>query len=172
MRLSMSKVDHVIGVKFKHGRKIRSGSLEKLSCTGLFLMLMYNPMKKLLSSWFEPSLLHLFNIYGYYLDIFCFHREQTVEILWTYNDNSISCRICWRFSYVAVFVLISEQLCGLCFVKVWKSLRMMKQANLQCTEVQLLRIVEFLGERSCWKQAISVGELVCTHREHKYNMRS
>ncbi|KAL8151788.1 hypothetical protein V2J09_021596 [Rumex salicifolius] len=54
-------------------------------------------------------------------------------------------------------------------VKDWKFSRMMKQVNLQYTEVQLLKIVGVLGDRGSWKQAMCVVEWVYSRREHKYN---
>ncbi|GFY86639.1 tetratricopeptide repeat (TPR)-like superfamily protein [Actinidia rufa] len=53
-------------------------------------------------------------------------------------------------------------------VKDWKFSRMMKKSELQFTEGQLLRIVEGLGERGQWRQALSVVEWVYSSKEHKH----
>ena len=53
-------------------------------------------------------------------------------------------------------------------VKDWKFSRMMKKSELQFTEGQLLRIVEGLGERGQWRQALSVVEWVYSSKEHRH----
>ncbi|XP_057491695.1 pentatricopeptide repeat-containing protein At5g67570, chloroplastic isoform X1 [Actinidia eriantha] len=53
-------------------------------------------------------------------------------------------------------------------LKDWKFSRMMKKSELQFTEGQLLRIVEGLGERGQWRQALSVVEWVYSSKEHRH----
>lgn len=49
----------------------------------------------------------------------------------------------------------------------------MKQSGLQFTEKQLLRIVEGLGAKGCWKQALSVVEWLYGDKERRlYKSRS
>ncbi|XP_020235014.1 pentatricopeptide repeat-containing protein At5g67570, chloroplastic isoform X1 [Cajanus cajan] len=49
----------------------------------------------------------------------------------------------------------------------WKFSRMMKLSGLPFTEVQLLRIVELLGVKRCWKQALSVVQWVYNYKDHR-----
>ncbi|TKY55609.1 Pentatricopeptide repeat-containing protein [Spatholobus suberectus] len=49
----------------------------------------------------------------------------------------------------------------------WKFSRMMKLSGLPFTEGQLLRIVELLGVKRCWKQAISVVQWVYNYKDHR-----
>ncbi|KAK7263256.1 hypothetical protein RJT34_30843 [Clitoria ternatea] len=51
--------------------------------------------------------------------------------------------------------------------KDWKFTRMMKLSGLRFTEGQLLRIVELLGVKGCWKQAISVVQWVYNYKDHR-----
>ncbi|CAI0405532.1 unnamed protein product [Linum tenue] len=52
-------------------------------------------------------------------------------------------------------------------VKDWKLARMMKQSGLQFTERQLLKIVDTLGARGQWKQALAVVEWVYNDKDRK-----
>lgn len=52
-------------------------------------------------------------------------------------------------------------------MKDWKFRRMMKQSQLQFTEVQLMKILEGLGDKGQWKHALSVVEWVYNSKEHK-----
>ncbi|KAG4930602.1 hypothetical protein AAZX31_17G155500 [Glycine max] len=52
-------------------------------------------------------------------------------------------------------------------MKDWKFSRMMKMSGLPFTEGQLLRIVELLGFKRCWKQALSVVQWVYNYKDHR-----
>ncbi|KAK1396292.1 Pentatricopeptide repeat-containing protein, chloroplastic [Heracleum sosnowskyi] len=52
-------------------------------------------------------------------------------------------------------------------VKDWKFGRMMKQSELLFTEVQLIKILEMLGDRGQWSHALSVVEWVYNSKDHK-----
>lgn len=52
-------------------------------------------------------------------------------------------------------------------MKDWKFSRMMKMSGLPFTEGQLLRIVELLGFKHCWKQALSVVQWVYNYKDHR-----
>ncbi|KAH1250064.1 Pentatricopeptide repeat-containing protein, chloroplastic [Glycine max] len=52
-------------------------------------------------------------------------------------------------------------------MKDWKFSRMMKMSGLPFTEEQLLRIVELLGFKHCWKQALSVVQWVYNYKDHR-----
>lgn len=52
-------------------------------------------------------------------------------------------------------------------MKDWKFRRMMKQSQLQFTEVQLMKILEGLGDKGQWRHALSVVEWVYNSKEHK-----
>ncbi|KAK7386359.1 hypothetical protein VNO78_26544 [Psophocarpus tetragonolobus] len=52
-------------------------------------------------------------------------------------------------------------------MKDWKFSRMMKLSGLPFTEEQLLRIVELLGFKRCWKQALSVVQWVYNYKDHR-----
>ncbi|KAK7346893.1 hypothetical protein VNO80_21417 [Phaseolus coccineus] len=49
----------------------------------------------------------------------------------------------------------------------WKFSRIMKLSGLPFTEGQLLKIVELLGFKSCWKQALSVVQWVYRYKDHR-----
>ncbi|XP_040999766.1 pentatricopeptide repeat-containing protein At5g67570, chloroplastic [Juglans microcarpa x Juglans regia] len=49
----------------------------------------------------------------------------------------------------------------------WKFSRIMKQSELQFTESQLLNVLEGLGNKGQWKQALSVVEWVNNDKEHR-----
>lgn len=49
----------------------------------------------------------------------------------------------------------------------WKFSRIMKQSELQFTESQLLNVLEGLGNKGQWKQALSVVEWVYNDKEHR-----
>ncbi|XP_047161686.1 pentatricopeptide repeat-containing protein At5g67570, chloroplastic-like isoform X1 [Vigna umbellata] len=49
----------------------------------------------------------------------------------------------------------------------WKFSRMMKLSGLPFTEDQLLKIVELLGFKHCWKQALSVVQWVYRYKDHR-----
>ncbi|CAJ1943017.1 unnamed protein product [Sphenostylis stenocarpa] len=49
----------------------------------------------------------------------------------------------------------------------WKFSRMMKLSGLPFTEGQMLRIVELLGFKRCWKQALSVVQWVYKYKDHR-----
>jgi hypothetical protein len=51
--------------------------------------------------------------------------------------------------------------------KDWKFSRCMKLSGLPFTEGQLLMILEMLGVRGCWKQALSVVQWVYSDKDHK-----
>ncbi|KAL2322847.1 hypothetical protein Fmac_027226 [Flemingia macrophylla] len=51
--------------------------------------------------------------------------------------------------------------------KDWKFSRMMKLSGLPFTEGQLLRIVELLGVKRCWKQALSVVQWVYNYKDYR-----
>ncbi|KAK7250913.1 hypothetical protein RIF29_33688 [Crotalaria pallida] len=51
----------------------------------------------------------------------------------------------------------------------WKFSRIMKLSGLPYTEGQLLRILELLGAKGCWKQALSVVQWVYNYKDHKKN---
>lgn len=54
----------------------------------------------------------------------------------------------------------------------WKFSRLMKLSGLPFTEGQLLRIVELLGTKGCWKQALSAVQWVHNYKDHrKYQSR-
>ncbi|XP_061365583.1 pentatricopeptide repeat-containing protein At5g67570, chloroplastic [Gastrolobium bilobum] len=54
----------------------------------------------------------------------------------------------------------------------WKLSRIMKLSGLPFMEGQLLRIVEMLGVKGCWKQALSVVQWVYNYKDHrKYQSR-
>ncbi|KAE9614240.1 putative tetratricopeptide-like helical domain, pentacotripeptide-repeat region of PRORP [Lupinus albus] len=56
--------------------------------------------------------------------------------------------------------------------KDWKFSRIMKLSGLPFTEGQLLMILELLGAKGCWKQALSVVQWVYNHKDHmKYQSR-
>ncbi|CAL0308851.1 unnamed protein product [Lupinus luteus] len=56
--------------------------------------------------------------------------------------------------------------------KDWRLSRIMKLSGLPFTEGQLLRILELLGAKGCWKQAISVVQWVYNYKDHrKYQSR-
>lgn len=52
-------------------------------------------------------------------------------------------------------------------IKDWKFTRMMKLSGLQFTEGQLLKILEQLGAKGSWKQAISVVDWVYSKSDNK-----
>ena len=54
-------------------------------------------------------------------------------------------------------------------IRDWKLSRIMKQSGLEFTEGQLLRILEGLGAKGCWQQALSVVEWVYDDRERGRN---
>ncbi|XP_015959971.2 LOW QUALITY PROTEIN: pentatricopeptide repeat-containing protein At5g67570, chloroplastic [Arachis duranensis] len=57
-------------------------------------------------------------------------------------------------------------------VKDWKFSRLMKLSGLPFTEGQLMRIVELLGVKGCWKQALSAVQWVYNYKDHrKYQSR-
>lgn len=49
----------------------------------------------------------------------------------------------------------------------WKFSRMMKLSGLPFTEDQLLKIVDLLGFKRCWKQALSVVQWVYRYKDHR-----
>ncbi|KAK7330949.1 hypothetical protein VNO77_25156 [Canavalia gladiata] len=51
--------------------------------------------------------------------------------------------------------------------KDWKFSRIMKLSELPFTEGQLLRIVELLGVKGCWKQALSVVQWVYNYKDNR-----
>ncbi|KAH7511218.1 hypothetical protein FEM48_ZijujUnG0037000 [Ziziphus jujuba var. spinosa] len=51
----------------------------------------------------------------------------------------------------------------------WKLSRMMKKSGLQFTEKQMLKIVEGLGAKGCWQQAMSVVDWVYDDRDKRQN---
>lgn len=53
-------------------------------------------------------------------------------------------------------------------VKDWKLSRMMKKSELQFTEGLLLKIVEGLGVKGQWRNAMSVVEWVYSSKEHRH----
>ncbi|KAE9616047.1 hypothetical protein Lal_00017597 [Lupinus albus] len=56
--------------------------------------------------------------------------------------------------------------------KDWRFSKIMKLSGLPFTERQLLRILELLGAKGCWKQAISVVQWVYNYKDHrKYQSR-
>lgn len=56
--------------------------------------------------------------------------------------------------------------------KDWKVSRLMKLSGLPFTEGQLLMIVGMLGDKGCWKQALSVVQCVYNSKDHtKYQSR-
>ncbi|XP_024025463.1 pentatricopeptide repeat-containing protein At5g67570, chloroplastic [Morus notabilis] len=64
-----------------------------------------------------------------------------------------------RRSEVEVIRFLVDRLCGTKLGRRdWKLRRIMKQSGLEFTEGQVLRIVEGLGAKGCWKQAVSVVE--------------
>ncbi|KAL5556786.1 hypothetical protein UlMin_039022 [Ulmus minor] len=54
-------------------------------------------------------------------------------------------------------------------IRDWKLSRIMKQSGLQFTEGQLLKIVEALGAKGCWQQAISVVHWVFDDKEKRHS---
>ena len=72
-----------------------------------------------------------------------------------------------------IWVLYFANWCRICGTKLarrdWKLPRMMKQSGLEFTEGQLLRIVEELGSKGRWKQALSVVEWVYDDKERNRN---
>ncbi|OIV89398.1 hypothetical protein TanjilG_22230 [Lupinus angustifolius] len=57
--------------------------------------------------------------------------------------------------------------------KDWKFSRIMKLSELPFTEGQLLMILELLGAKGCWKQALSVVQWVYNHKDQrKYRSRT
>ncbi|XP_051126933.1 pentatricopeptide repeat-containing protein At5g67570, chloroplastic isoform X2 [Andrographis paniculata] len=50
----------------------------------------------------------------------------------------------------------------------WKFVRMMRYSGLQYTEWQMLNIVQSLGSRGRWRDALSVVDWVYSSKEHKY----
>lgn len=52
-------------------------------------------------------------------------------------------------------------------MKDWKFGRMMKQSELLFTEVQLVKILQMLGDRGQWSHALSVVEWVYNSKDHK-----
>lgn len=64
-----------------------------------------------------------------------------------------------RFLVDRIFFFFFFRLCGTKLGRRdWKLRRIMKQSGLEFTEGQVLRIVEGLGAKGCWKQALSVVE--------------
>ena len=51
----------------------------------------------------------------------------------------------------------------------WKFSRMMIQSGLQFNEGQLLKILDALGAKGCWKQALSVVEWVYNLKSHSHS---
>lgn len=54
-------------------------------------------------------------------------------------------------------------------LKNWKFVRIMKQSGLLFTEGQLLKIVQGLGDKGGWRQAMSVVEWVYKRKEMKHS---
>lgn len=52
-------------------------------------------------------------------------------------------------------------------MKDWKFARMMKLSGLQFTEGQLLKILEELGAKGSWKQALSVVDWVYNNKANR-----
>lgn len=52
-------------------------------------------------------------------------------------------------------------------VKDYKFSKLMKHSGLQYTEEQMLRLVQGLGEKGQWKNALSVVHWVYTSKEHR-----
>ncbi|GAV83520.1 PPR domain-containing protein/PPR_3 domain-containing protein [Cephalotus follicularis] len=53
-------------------------------------------------------------------------------------------------------------------VRDWKLARMMKQSGLQFTEIQLLKIVDELGVKASWRQALAVVEWIYDNKEMRH----
>lgn len=51
--------------------------------------------------------------------------------------------------------------------KDWKVSRLMKLSGLPFTEGQLLMILQMLGVKGCWKQALSVVHWVYNCKDHR-----
>jgi len=51
--------------------------------------------------------------------------------------------------------------------KDWKFSRLMKLSGLSFTEGQLMMIIEMLGVKRCWKQALSVVQWVYNSKDHR-----
>ena len=49
----------------------------------------------------------------------------------------------------------------------WKLSRMMKQSGLEFNERQVLKVLNGLGAKKCWKQAMAVVEWVYKDRGNK-----
>lgn len=78
------------------------------------------------------------------------------------------------FGFVGGGVRLSEREMT---VKNWKFVRIMKQSGLLFTEGQLLKIVQGLGDKGSWRQAMSVVEWVYGRKEirdskSRYNLVS
>ena len=68
-------------------------------------------------------------------------------------------------SNVTIFRLSS----GPISMRDWKFSRMMIRAGLQFNEGQLLKILDALGAKGCWKQALSVVEWVYNLKSHSHS---
>lgn len=51
----------------------------------------------------------------------------------------------------------------------WKFSRMMIRSGLQFNEGQLLKILDALGSKGCWKQSLSVVEWVYNLKSHTHS---
>ncbi|XP_062004814.1 pentatricopeptide repeat-containing protein At5g67570, chloroplastic isoform X1 [Rosa rugosa] len=68
-----------------------------------------------------------------------------------------------------VIQFLVERLSGTEFaMRDWKLSRMMKQSGLEFTEGQVLKVLNGLGAKKCWKQALSVVEWVYKDRGNKH----
>ncbi|CAN8251458.1 unnamed protein product [Cochlearia groenlandica] len=74
----------------------------------------------------------------------------------------------WRNEGEAIRVLIDRLSGREITEKHWKFVRMMNQSGLQYTEEQMLKIVDRLGRKKSWKQALAVVHWVYSDKQRKH----
>ncbi|VVB18184.1 unnamed protein product [Arabis nemorensis] len=74
----------------------------------------------------------------------------------------------WRNEGEAVRVLVDRLSGREITEKHWKFVRMMNQSGLQFTEEQMLKIVDRLGRKQSWKQALAVVRWVYSDKKRKH----
>ncbi|WJX95026.1 hypothetical protein P8452_76390 [Trifolium repens] len=95
-----------------------------------------------------------------------FDDDLEIDEAW-FDENSYEKKTSKR-SEVKVVRFLVDRLCDREIgAKDWKFSRCMKLSGLPFTEGQLLMILEMLGVRGCWKQALSVVQWVYSDKDHK-----
>ncbi|XP_027347685.1 pentatricopeptide repeat-containing protein At5g67570, chloroplastic [Abrus precatorius] len=108
-----------------------------------------------------------------------FQARKMDELMWLFDDDLEIDELCFNQSYgvrnktrnrsesEAIRFLVDRLSDREITMRDWKFSRMMKLSGLPFTEGQLLKILELLGAKCCWKQALSVVQWVYNYKDNR-----